>query len=69
MEAVRTYETSVYYNETTRRNIPEGYHLHARRRENLNSHFICLYTTSRYFLLTLVYFSSVSYFEEISTIN
>jgi hypothetical protein len=47
MEAVRTYETSVYYNETTRRNIPEGYHLHARRRENLNSHFICLYTTSR----------------------
>jgi hypothetical protein len=25
MEAVRTYETSVYYNETTRRNIPEGY--------------------------------------------
>jgi hypothetical protein len=24
MEAVRTSEKSVYYNETTRRNIPEG---------------------------------------------
>jgi hypothetical protein len=27
MEAVRTSETSVYYNETTRHNIPERYHL------------------------------------------
>jgi hypothetical protein len=27
MEAVRTCETSVYYNETTRRNIPEGSNL------------------------------------------
>jgi hypothetical protein len=36
MDAMRTYETSVYSNETTRRYIPEGYHLHARRRENLN---------------------------------
>jgi hypothetical protein len=26
MEAVRTSETSVYYNKTTRRSIPEGYH-------------------------------------------
>jgi hypothetical protein len=34
MEAVRMSETSVCY-ETTRRNIPEGYHLHTRRRENL----------------------------------
>jgi hypothetical protein len=25
MEAVRTSETSVYYNQTARRNIPEGY--------------------------------------------
>jgi hypothetical protein len=27
IEAVRTYKTSVYYNETTRRNIPEGSNL------------------------------------------
>jgi hypothetical protein len=27
MEAVRTPETSVYFNEATRRYIPEGYHL------------------------------------------
>jgi hypothetical protein len=27
MEVVRTSETSVYYNETTRRNIPEGTNL------------------------------------------
>jgi len=38
MEAVRTSETSVYYNETTRRYIPEGSNLHTRRRENLKSH-------------------------------
>jgi hypothetical protein len=29
---------SVYSNETTRRYIPEGCHLHTRRRENLKSH-------------------------------
>jgi hypothetical protein len=28
MEAVRTYETSVFHNETTWRNIPEGSYLH-----------------------------------------
>jgi hypothetical protein len=38
MEAVRTFETSPYINETTRRCIPEGYHLHTRRHENLKSH-------------------------------
>jgi hypothetical protein len=38
MEAVRTSETSVYFNETTRRFISEGCHLHIRRRENLKSH-------------------------------
>jgi hypothetical protein len=38
MEAVRTSETSVYYNETTRRYIPEGSDLHTRCRENLKSH-------------------------------
>jgi hypothetical protein len=35
MKAVRTSETSVYLNETARRYIPEGCHLHIRRRETL----------------------------------
>jgi hypothetical protein len=38
MEAVCTTERSVYFNQTTRRYIPEDYHLHTRRRENLKSH-------------------------------
>jgi hypothetical protein len=38
MEAVRTSETSVNYNMTTRRYIPEDYHLHTRHRKNLKSH-------------------------------
>jgi hypothetical protein len=37
MEAVRISETSVYFNETTRRYVPEGYNLHTRRRDNLKS--------------------------------
>jgi hypothetical protein len=40
MEAVRTFETSAYL-ETARRYIPEGYHLHTRRREILKSHISC----------------------------
>jgi hypothetical protein len=35
MEAVRSSETSVYSNETTRRNIPEDSKRHIRHRENL----------------------------------
>jgi hypothetical protein len=35
MEAACTSETSVYFNETTRRYIPEGSNIHTRRRENL----------------------------------
>jgi hypothetical protein len=38
MEAVRTSETSVYFIDTIRCNISEDYHLHTRRRENLQSH-------------------------------
>jgi hypothetical protein len=38
MEAIRTSETSVYSNETTWLNIPEGSNLHTRRRVNLKSH-------------------------------
>jgi hypothetical protein len=35
MEAVRTSETSMYFYQTTRRYIPEGCHLHIRRRVSL----------------------------------
>jgi hypothetical protein len=38
MEAVPTFETSVYSNETTRRYIPEGYNLHTSSFENLKSY-------------------------------
>jgi hypothetical protein len=38
MQAVCTSETSVCYNETTWRNIPEGSKLHTRHFENLKSH-------------------------------
>jgi hypothetical protein len=37
MEAVSTYETSVNFYQTTRRNIPEDSHLHTRHQENLKS--------------------------------
>jgi hypothetical protein len=40
METLRTSETSVYYNEITWRNIPEGSNLRARRRENLKLHTV-----------------------------
>jgi hypothetical protein len=42
MEAVHTSETSVYSSATTRRYIPEGSHLHTRRRENLKSHILLI---------------------------
>jgi hypothetical protein len=38
MKAVHTSETSVYFNETTLRCVPEGYHLHTCRLENMKSH-------------------------------
>jgi hypothetical protein len=41
-EAVCYSETSVYFNDTTRRYIPESYHLQSRRRQNLKSHNIFL---------------------------
>jgi hypothetical protein len=40
MEVVRTSETSVHFNETTRRYIPESTKLHTRRHENLKSHMV-----------------------------
>jgi hypothetical protein len=38
MEAARTSKTSVNFNATTRRYIPEDSKLHTRRRENLKFH-------------------------------
>jgi hypothetical protein len=38
MEAVRTSETSVQSNVTTRRYNPEDSKFHTRRRENVKSH-------------------------------
>jgi hypothetical protein len=38
MEAVRTSETLVNFNMTTRRYIPEDSNVHTRRRVNLKSH-------------------------------
>jgi hypothetical protein len=43
MEAVRTSETSVNFNVTTRRFIPEDTKLHTRCRENLKSRIINAY--------------------------
>jgi hypothetical protein len=37
---VQTFETFVYFNETTRRYIPEGCHLHICRYEDLESHML-----------------------------
>jgi hypothetical protein len=42
MEAVRTSETLVNYNVTTRRYIPEYSELHTRRRQNLKFHSVIL---------------------------
>jgi hypothetical protein len=41
MEAECISETSIYFNETTRRYVPEGYILHTRRRENLKFRYFC----------------------------
>jgi hypothetical protein len=48
IEAVRTSETSVHFNVTTRRYIPEDSKLHTRRRENLKSHYISFLQTTAY---------------------
>jgi hypothetical protein len=43
MEAVFTSETPVYFNETTRRYISDGYHLRTRRRQKLNSQLVIVF--------------------------
>jgi hypothetical protein len=56
MEVVSTSDTSANA-QTTRRNIPEGSHLHPRRHENLKSHDAkCLTSLSR---LVLAVFTAV----------
>jgi hypothetical protein len=50
MAAVRTSETSVHCNETTRRYIPEDTKLHICRHENLKSHMMSRYCPSKKFL-------------------
>jgi hypothetical protein len=42
MEAIRTSETSINFNVTTRRYIPEDSKLHTRRRESLKSHVLII---------------------------
>jgi hypothetical protein len=51
MEAVRTSETSVNFNVTTRRYIPEDSKLHTRRLENLKSHILNMITPYEYMSL------------------
>jgi hypothetical protein len=53
MEAVHTSETSAYFSEATRRYIPEDYHLHVRRRENLKSHSHKFNYLGEYYLLKM----------------
>jgi hypothetical protein len=47
MEAIRSYETSVY-TRSTRRHIPEDGILHSHCRENLRSYIIVVYLVSRF---------------------
>jgi hypothetical protein len=54
MEAVRISETSVYYNDTTWRNIPEGHDLYAGLCENLKSHEIKFIDTTIIFISLLL---------------
>jgi hypothetical protein len=45
---VNTSETSVYFHETTRRNIPQVCNLHTRRRETWNLCFVWLTLSYNY---------------------
>jgi hypothetical protein len=56
LEAVRTCETSVYSNETTRRYIPEGSHFHIRPHDNLKPH------TDGFNILDFVYCIHTAFF-------
>jgi hypothetical protein len=47
IEAASTYETSVNFYQTTRRNIPEDSHIHSRSRKNLKSRLAELLSASQ----------------------
>lgn len=51
VEAEHNSKTSVYFIETTRCCVAEGYHIHTRRRESLKSHN--KYVVKSYYLYTL----------------
>jgi hypothetical protein len=53
MGVVRTTETSVNFNVTTRRYIPEDSEPHTHRRENLKSHNILRRNQVKFFYLLL----------------
>jgi hypothetical protein len=65
MEPVRTSETSVHFNVTTRRYIPEDSKLHIRLRENLKSHTglkeFGIYAIQLRYNFLRVYIDSASY--------
>jgi hypothetical protein len=53
MEAIRTSETSVNFNVTTRRCVPEDSKFYTRRGENLKSHQIILLSQNYSFSMAL----------------
>jgi hypothetical protein len=59
MEAVRTSETSVKFNVTTWRYIPEDSELHTCRRENLKSHARDTYRQNSQIFLAKVLLASL----------
>jgi hypothetical protein len=61
MEAVHVSETSIHFNETTQRYIPEECHLHTCCRENLNPHnFLNIYIWCAVLSLVILLFHSVN---------
>jgi hypothetical protein len=56
-EAASTYEMSVKFYQTTRRNKPEDSHLHTRRPRNLKSHKIGKIYSLDYINIPKVFFS------------
>jgi hypothetical protein len=61
MEAIYFYETSVDFQQTTRRYIPEDGTLHNHRFENLKSYTLCIIKASRliqFMKIILAYYDS-----------
>jgi hypothetical protein len=54
------YETSVSFNETTQRYIPEGYHIHTHHHENLEYYEECYIHPYNTHLRTLLYLCTIS---------